>query len=257
MIHSKYLNNIEKSDFSWIDEIGAILFDIGDTLVDSEEIIKRSARDSAINLKRIGLLEDIEEFILRFREADRQCNEIHINHLFSSIKIIQATVNELDLPRKNAVIGSFLTFYREAVRQHIIFDPKLYELIEYIKKSSGKKVGIVSDGTVIEQMEILTRLGIIHLLDSISISEEIGYEKPSIELFKKPGKELGLPADAILMIGDNYERDIIGAKNAGFRAILVQKGYTSRNFQEKLVPDMIIKDISSLRLFLELTGKKD
>jgi putative hydrolase of the HAD superfamily len=245
MHHPQLRNSIEKSEIKWLDQIEGVLFDIGDTMIDSRDIIKRSAIDGAINLKKLGLIEDIEEFVLTFNEIDREFKEIHTNHLFSNLKIIEETVMEIDLPKKIAVIGAFLSFYRDAVRRLIIFDPYLYDLIKSIK-GYGKKVGIISDGTTIEQMEILTRLGIIHLLDSIIISEEIGYEKPSIKLFEKAMKEFGLPASAIIMIGDNYERDVIGAKNAGCRAVLLQNS-TCWTPKYEFMPDITISEVSSLR----------
>ncbi len=61
------------------------------------------------------------------------------------------------------------------------------------------------------------RLG--HLLDRIYCSADIGYGKPSREFFDFILKDLTLTADAIIMIGDNYETDVVGANQAGIRAV--------------------------------------
>jgi len=48
--------------------------------------------------------------------------------------------------------------------------------------------------------------------------------KPSAAFFASAAAELGVPRGEISMIGDDLETDVIGARSAGFRAILVRTG---------------------------------
>jgi putative hydrolase of the HAD superfamily len=54
----------------------------------------------------------------------------------------------------------------------------------------------------------------------VFISTELGAEKPSPDAFAQVQKILGLPAKAILHVGDSLEHDYDGARAAGWHAVL-------------------------------------
>ena len=51
-------------------------------------------------------------------------------------------------------------------------------------------------------------------------SKEIGFEKPDPRFFRSVVETIGTDPGNCIMIGDNYEKDIAGAKNAGMMTIL-------------------------------------
>jgi 4-nitrophenyl phosphatase len=55
--------------------------------------------------------------------------------------------------------------------------------------------------------------------------------KPSPYLYRMAMDRLSLPTDRIAALGDRLETDILGARNAGIRSILVFTGVTSRSQQ--------------------------
>ncbi|MGL4525175.1 MAG: HAD family hydrolase [Spirochaetia bacterium] len=66
------------------------------------------------------------------------------------------------------------------------------------------------------QIRKLEHLGVLDLFDYVVTSEEVGEEKPSHKMFQRALQKLRItnPASAI-MIGDNFEKDILGAKQLG------------------------------------------
>ena len=52
-------------------------------------------------------------------------------------------------------------------------------------------------------------------------SAEVGVEKPDPRIFLAAANRLGLPAACCAYVGDLYEIDILGARAAGFRPILI------------------------------------
>jgi FMN phosphatase YigB (HAD superfamily) len=48
-------------------------------------------------------------------------------------------------------------------------------------------------------------------------SEELGIEKPSSALFEEGLSRIGLKANEVIMIGDSFEDDIIGARSVGMK----------------------------------------
>lgn len=49
--------------------------------------------------------------------------------------------------------------------------------------------------------------------DNVIISEDVGHNKPNIEIFKEAERLGNTTKEACLMIGDNFEADIEGAKS--------------------------------------------
>jgi REG-2-like HAD superfamily hydrolase len=67
---------------------------------------------------------------------------------------------------------------------------------------------------------VLSDLAIDQSFDHLFISSEMGCEKPEPEIFRKVEETMGrLPAE-ILHLGDSHSRDFLGARNAGWNALL-------------------------------------
>jgi putative hydrolase of the HAD superfamily len=58
------------------------------------------------------------------------------------------------------------------------------------------------------------------------ISEEVGVNKPQPEIFRIALQRNGLTADQVVMIGDSYSSDILGAQAAGIDQIWLHDGPT-------------------------------
>jgi putative hydrolase of the HAD superfamily len=71
---------------------------------------------------------------------------------------------------------------------------------------------------------LLEGLGFGRLLDSVTISSEAGYAKPSPEIFRTALERHGLSADQAVHIGNSEELDFCGAIAAGIGAILIDPG---------------------------------
>ena len=53
------------------------------------------------------------------------------------------------------------------------------------------------------------------------ISSEVGWRKPSPEFFQRLVKRCGVPANEILMVGDDFDNDYLGARTSGLQAVLL------------------------------------
>lgn len=56
-------------------------------------------------------------------------------------------------------------------------------------------------------------------VDKIYCFKTIGYKKPSCDFFAYILKDLGLSAEQVVMVGDDYEADVRGARRCGLKAI--------------------------------------
>jgi FMN phosphatase YigB (HAD superfamily) len=80
-------------------------------------------------------------------------------------------------------------------------------------KQFGIKIGILTDYESEYQIIKLEKLGLLEYIDCIVTSEEVGIEKPSAKMFNTILQKMKLNITDVIMIGDNYEKDIIGSRN--------------------------------------------
>jgi HAD superfamily hydrolase (TIGR01549 family) len=95
----------------------------------------------------------------------------------------------------------------------ICFDG-LKEFITW-NKSLGIKIGILTDYETEFQIQKLDKLNLLNIVDCIVTSEEVGIEKPSIQMFQTILRKMNIRSDDAIMIGDNFDKDIKGAINMG------------------------------------------
>lgn len=137
------------------------------------------------------------------------------------------------------------------MRENIKVSNEIVTLCKSLKRKHIK-LGIVSDGTVVEGLEALTYLGVIEYFDSIVVSEEFGFEKPDPRLFRNALNQLRVNASETLMVGDDPARDIIGAKNVGIKTALVtQYSRKTPPRSEKEIADIVVGKVTEILSFME------
>jgi FMN phosphatase YigB (HAD superfamily) len=81
-------------------------------------------------------------------------------------------------------------------------------------------IGTNAQGSNAAQIrQALDRVGIGHYFSEIFTFNELHARKPARQFFRGIEEKLGLKADQLIMIGDSYPIDALGAKQAGWRSI--------------------------------------
>ena len=75
----------------------------------------------------------------------------------------------------------------------------------------------------------LARYGINRYLKNAIFCREVGYRKPHRKIFEYALERTGAKAAETIMIGDRYEWDVVGARQCGMNAILVDREGTSKD----------------------------
>jgi YjjG family noncanonical pyrimidine nucleotidase len=81
------------------------------------------------------------------------------------------------------------------------------------------RLGIVTNNSVVEQMEKLRALDIGRYFDTLVMSEDAGFAKPDKRIFDLALERMGATAHETVMIGDSFSADIEGARNANIPAL--------------------------------------
>ena len=76
--------------------------------------------------------------------------------------------------------------------------------------------------------EVLRDVGLAPLLDGAVCSAEIGVAKPATRIFARGLELAGVPASEALHVGDDPVADVRGARAAGLRALLLDRGAGAR-----------------------------
>jgi FMN phosphatase YigB (HAD superfamily)/ribulose-5-phosphate 4-epimerase/fuculose-1-phosphate aldolase len=96
-------------------------------------------------------------------------------------------------------------------------------------KNIGVKIGVLTDYETEYQIQKLEKLGLINHIDTIITSEEVGIEKPSSQMFQTILRKMELRTDEVIMIGDDFNKDIKGALNISILSYWFNRNKTINN----------------------------
>lgn len=120
-------------------------------------------------------------------------------------------------------------------------------------EENGYRLGMISNAGDDQDVQQLTnRFGISHYFDFILTSAACSYRKPHPRIFELAlSNWYFLPAEAV-MIGDNLDADIRGAKNAGLYAVWISRRAGRQNGDPLPVqPDAELSTLSELPALLD------
>jgi putative hydrolase of the HAD superfamily len=198
--------------------IKAVFFDIDDTLYDTSGFA-RLARRAAINVMiDAGLPLSSDEAYKLLKEIIKEKGSNYDKHF----NILTKRVFGEEKPLLIAL--GMITYHNVKFALLRLF-PKTPSTLIYLK-SKGYHLGVISDGITIKQWEKLIRLGLNHFFDEVVTSEEAGVEKPDERIFRLALDRMGCQPTKSIMIGNKFNKDIIGAINIGMSAILVNSELT-------------------------------
>jgi len=178
----------------------AVVFDVGETLVDESRLWRAWAR--WLGVPEAGFFRTLED-VIRRGEHHRQVFE----RLRPGFDLAKARAERQAAGDPDEFRVSDL--YPDAV-------PCVREL-----KARGLQLGIA--GNQPESAEAMLREAGLPV-DLVASSERWGVEKPSPAFFARIVRELALPAAEIAYVGDRLDNDVIPAADAGMCAVFLARG---------------------------------
>lgn len=95
--------------------------------------------------------------------------------------------------------------------------PGMIELVDELR-AAAVPVAVVSNSEG-GLAALLAEIGVHDRFVAIADSARVGVEKPDRRIFDWTAARLGVGCDAIVHVGDSWAADIVGARNAGARAV--------------------------------------
>lgn len=111
------------------------------------------------------------------------------------------------------------------------------------------KLALVTNGASSLQREKIDGSKLEPYFDCVVISGDIGIRKPKPGIFLTVLDKLGVGAEAAVMVGNNLESDIAGARQVGLKAVWLNRN--KENKQGDVKPDYEINVMNELEPVLE------
>lgn len=119
----------------------------------------------------------------------------------------------------------------------------------------GLSTAIVTDNPAASQRQKLARLEGMFEPDIVVLTDELNAPKPDTAAFLEVSRQLGIPPDELVVVGDSPWRDALGALNAGYRcAVLVQRTGAMHNSNRELFENQYPQWIERLSWVPSLAG---
>ena len=85
------------------------------------------------------------------------------------------------------------------------------------------RIGIVTNNRTAEQEDKLQHLGMTPLVDVLTTSEAVGVMKPHPQIYTVALERLRCSAAQAVMVGDNWQADVVGALTVGIRPVWLNR----------------------------------
>ena len=114
-------------------------------------------------------------------------------------------------------------------------------------KQAGLKIGIIANQPK-ASADRLKADDLLQHIDFLGISAIVGFDKPDPAFFKLAIKELALPAQEIIHIGNRIDTDVNPAKALGMRTVWVRRGEANPepSKDDLAAADITVSDLKSL-----------
>ena len=215
-----------------------IFFDLDHTLWDFD-------KNSALTFEKIFKLNNIDVNLNTFLSHYEPIN-LKYWKLYREEKIDKASLRFGRL--NDAFLAIDFTFETDVINQlsedyitylgsfNHLFE-NTFEILDYLQNSYN--LHIITNGFKEIQQVKMQNANIDNYFKTVTNSESVGVKKPNPKIFNHALKVANANADQCIMIGDNYEADILGAINIGMDAVFFGNYNNKLNAKIKQVDNLI------------------
>ena len=165
------------------------------------------------------------------------------HHLWEEYRKQQVSKKELVLLRFQKTFDTLLiktadpagmndTYLSEMPLQTCLV-PGAAEIVQYLKER-GYNLNIISNGFREVQFKKLENTGLLASFNKVFLSEDVKVPKPGAEIFSYALKSVNARKSASLMIGDDWNVDILGAVHYGIDAVYLRSQNTVALINEQI-----------------------
>jgi 5'-nucleotidase len=223
-----------------------VLFDMDDTLFDHRHAVRESLaagrrEDPRLAARPLGgllaeydrLLDEVHPDVLAGRATHAEARRERFRRLYDWAG---ATLDE----QEAEVLSRRYRARYQRFRRPVAGAPALLRAL-----CRAVPVGIVSNNHTDEQRDKMAAIGIEASIRFLVASEDVGVGKPDPAIFLRALELGGVDASETVMVGDNWEADIVGASAAGIRPFWLNRTGRTAPASDRPVPEL--RDLRPVR----------
>ena len=199
-----------------------IFFDLDNTLWDFETN-SHNAMQVSFEYFKLSQKIDFKYFYEVYVRHNHQLWEQYRKNVIAKKELtqlrFQLTFDELNISGIDA--GLMNTHYLDVMPEQKILIDGAIELLQYLKKRQYE-IAIITNGFKEVQHKKIETSGIKPFITNVYISEELKITKPDRKIFEHAIKSSNARKTQSLMIGDDWEVDILGAVGFGIDAVYLK-----------------------------------
>lgn len=200
-----------------------LIFDLDHTLWDFAANSKKSLIEGFEHF-RLDLLgiESSEQWVNAFEVANDRCWALYrsgeIDKSTLRTERFRLTLESLGCDDGELAVSLGVHYVEVSPLQTTLIEGSEALLSELAAR--GHRMWVLTNGFEEVQRIKLARCGLAQFFEAMYTSEQLGAKKPHAQAFFGAAQLAGLePDEGIVMIGDSYGSDIIGAQNVGWRGV--------------------------------------
>jgi HAD superfamily hydrolase (TIGR01549 family) len=231
----------------------AVLFDLGSTLIEYENsewaaLGKQGIIEAYPLLKsEFPQVPPVERFGPTFYIYLKEIldNERTDHSEFDLYELCQKVFARMHLISQDGLVERFVHTYYQPVARQITMEKGAPEILKAIK-DAGMTIGLVSNTIFPSKYHLgeMTQFGLLKYFDFTIFSSDVKTRKPGRRIFDLALAQAGSAPEQTAFVGDRFDADIIGAKNAGLTAIW--KFHEKRENPDNIKPDFSITNLEEL-----------
>ena len=228
-------------------EINNIFFDLDHTLWDFD---KNSDLTFYKILEKNEINIDVANFLKNYHPINRKYWEMYRENKVSKADLrfyrLYDTFNKLNYKINDDLIHQLAIDYIEHLSDFNHLIPDTLIVLNYLK--SKYKMHIITNGFKEVQKRKLQKSDLIQYFETVTISEDVGVKKPHKLIFDQALKVANANIENSVMIGDNFNADILGALGVGMKAIYYDFHKTNHEERENVT---IVKNLKEIIKILD------
>ena len=229
--------------------ISAISFDGDMTLWDFRKVMRHSLKKALTELRRLVPSQrardlSVEGMIAIRNQVEEEVEGKVWNHEEIRLLAFERTLESVGSPDRD--LASHLN---ALYLKHRFEDIELYPDVEpaFDQLAPHYKLGLLSNGNSYPE-----RCGLEGRFAFVVFSQDVQVRKPDRMIFEITARKAGCPLAELLHVGDSLENDVIGAREAGAKAVWLNREGVENNAQIRA--DVEIATLADLPGVLEVGG---
>lgn len=195
-----------------------LFFDLDHTLWDFDA---NSALAFANVLKEYNIPLHLEDFLSVYKPINNRYWEDYSRNRISASDLktgrLRETFTLFSMPYKQKELEMMSDSYLKSLINYNRLFSDAIPTLEYLQ--SKYKMHIITNGFSTEQHIKIHRSGLQSFFQTITTSDDAGVKKPDPAIFNQAMHKAAAMPIAAVMIGDNFDADILGADNVGMHTI--------------------------------------